>query len=169
MIGILFATPMEAQPFLDRGVPEGVHVEISEEMGLEAARIASEKMVELGCTAIINAGVCGALNNRLERGAVYRVSMVSTEELKAAVNVGVGIGLKRLVSVDEPVFDPKRKKELSKHGELVDMEGYAVARVCESHEIPCILIKGVTSILSLRFCSSRIFTFGSNPGSTRDA
>ena len=24
------------------------------------------------------------------------------------------------------------------------MEGYAVARVCESHEIPCILIKGVT-------------------------
>jgi 4-hydroxybenzoate polyprenyltransferase len=144
MIGILFATEMEAQPFLDRGVPEGVIVEISEEMGLEAARIASEKLVERGCTTIINAGVCGALNNRLERGAVYRVSMVSIEALKAAVNVGVGIGLKRLVSVDEPVFDPKRKKELSKYGELVDMEGYAVARVCESHEIPCILIKGVT-------------------------
>ncbi|MEA2068947.1 MAG: UbiA-like polyprenyltransferase, partial [Verrucomicrobiota bacterium] len=52
--------------------------------------------------------------------------------------------LKRLVTVDEPVFEPKRKKELSKYGELVDMEGYAVARVCEAHEIPCILIKGVT-------------------------
>ncbi|MDF7825004.1 UbiA-like polyprenyltransferase [Pontiellaceae bacterium B12227] len=144
MIGILFATQMEAQPFLDRGVPEGVVVEISEEMGLEAARIASEKLVEQGCTTIINAGVCGALNNRLERGAVYRVSMVSIEALKAAVNVGVGIGLKRLVSVEEPVFEPARKKELSKYGELVDMEGYAVARVCEAHEIPCILIKGVT-------------------------
>ncbi|VGO16176.1 4-hydroxybenzoate solanesyltransferase [Pontiella desulfatans] len=145
MIGVLFATEMEARPFLDRGVPEGVVVEISEEMGLEAARIATEKLVkEHGCKTIINAGVCGALNNRLERGAVYRVSMVSMEELKAAVNVGVGIGLKRLVSVQEPVFEPKRKRELSKYGELVDMEGYAVARVCEEHSVPCILIKGVT-------------------------
>ena len=145
MIGVLFATQMEAQPFLDRGVPEGVIVEISEEMGLEAARIATEKLVkEHGCTTIINAGVCGALNNRLERGAVYRVSMVSIEELKAAVNVGIGIGLKRLVSVEEPVFDPQRKKELSKFGELVDMEGYAIARVCEEFEIPCIMLKGVT-------------------------
>lgn len=144
MTGILFATQMEAQPLLDRGVPEGVMVEVAEEMGLEAARIATEKLVEQGCTSIINAGVCGALNNRLERGAVYRVSMVSTEKLKAGVNVGVGFGLKRLVSVEEPVFDPARKKELSKFGELVDMEGYAVARVCEAHGVPCILIKGVT-------------------------
>ncbi len=145
MIGVLFATQMEAQPFLDRGVPEGVIVEISEEMGLEAARIATEKLVkEHGCTTIINAGVCGALNNRLKRGGVYRVSMVSIEELKAAVNVGIGIGLKRLVSVEEPVFDPKRKKELSKYGELVDMEGYAVARVCEEFGVPCIMLKGVT-------------------------
>ena len=66
------------------------------------------------------------------------------EELKAAVNVGIGIGLKKLVTVDEPVFQPERKKELSKYGELVDMEGYAVARVCEAHNIPCIMIKGVT-------------------------
>jgi 4-hydroxybenzoate polyprenyltransferase len=144
MIGILFATEMEAKPFLDRGISEGVVVEISEEMGLEAARIATEKLVERGCTSIINAGVCGALNNRLERGAVYRVSMVSMEELKAAVNVGVGFGLKKLVSVERPVFEPERKRELSKYGDLVDMEGYAVARVCEEHSVPCILIKGVT-------------------------
>jgi len=144
MIGILFATEVEAQPFIDRGVPEGTVVSISG-MGLEAARIATEKLVkEDKCTTIINAGVCGALINRLERGAVYRVSMVSTEHLKAGVNVGIGLGLKRLVTVDEPVFEPKRRKELSKYGELVDMEGYAVARVCETHDIPCILIKGVT-------------------------
>jgi 4-hydroxybenzoate polyprenyltransferase len=144
MIGILFATQMEAEPFLDRGEPEGTVTVISG-MGMEAARVATEELVEKhGCTTIINAGVCGALNNRLERGAVYRVSMVSTEELKAAVNVGIGIGLKKLVTVEEPVFQPERKKELSKYGELVDMEGYAVARVCEDHNIPCIMIKGVT-------------------------
>ncbi len=143
MIGILFATEMEAQPFLGRGEQEGVVTEICG-MGMEAARVATEKLVEQGCTMIINAGVCGALIDRLERGGVYRVSMVSTEKLKAGVNVGIGMGLKRLVTVDEPVFDSKRKKELSKYGELVDMEGYAVARVCEVHDVPCILIKGVT-------------------------
>jgi 4-hydroxybenzoate polyprenyltransferase len=46
--------------------------------------------------------------------------------------------------VEEPVFQPERRCELSKHAELVDMEGYAVARVCEEHNIPCSLIKGVT-------------------------
>jgi len=144
MIGILFATEMEAKPFLDRGEPEGTVTVISG-MGMEAARIATEELIEKhGVTTIINAGVCGALNNRVERGAVFRVSSVSTEHLKAAVNVGIGVGLKRLVTVDEPVFQPDRKKELSAYGELVDMEGYAVARVCEEHDIPCIMIKGVT-------------------------
>ena len=144
MTGILFATEMEAKPFLDRGEPKGTVTVISG-MGMDAARAAAEKLIrEHGCTSVINAGVCGALNNRLERGGVYRVSMVSTEKLKAAVNVGIGVGLKKLVTVDEPVFQPHRKRELAKHGDLVDMEGYAVARVCEEHQVPCILIKGVT-------------------------
>ena len=143
MIGVLFATEMEARPFLDGGVPEGVRVEISG-MGMDAARIATEKLLEEGCSPIINAGVCGALNNRLERGAVYRVSMVSTEARKAAYNVGIGVGLKKLVTVDEPVFQPERKRALAKFGDLVDMEGYAVARACEERGVPCVLIKGVT-------------------------
>ena len=68
MIGILFATDMEAKPFLDRGEPEGTVTVISG-MGMEAARSAAEKLIkEHGCTSVINAGVCGALNNRLERG-----------------------------------------------------------------------------------------------------
>ncbi|MEA2068066.1 MAG: hypothetical protein U9P12_02585, partial [Verrucomicrobiota bacterium] len=84
MIGILFSTAAEARPFLDRGEPEGTVTVISG-MGMEAARIATEELIEKHeITTIINAGVCGALINRLERGAVYRVSMVSTEELKAA-------------------------------------------------------------------------------------
>jgi len=144
VIGILFATEMEAKPFLERGELEGTVTVISG-MGMEAARVATEKLIrEHGCTAVINAGVCGALNNRLERGGVYRVSMVSTENLKTAVNVGVGLGLKKLVTVEEPVFQPDRKRELSKYGDLVDMEGYAVARVCEEHSVPCIMLKGVT-------------------------
>lgn len=144
MIGILFATEMEAKPFLELGEQEGV-VTVVSGMGMEAARIATGELIEKhGCTAVINAGVCGALSNRLKRGGVYRVSMVSTERLNAAVKVGVGFGLKRLVTVEEPVFDPERRRKLRMYGELVDMEGYAVARVCEEHDIPCIMVKGVT-------------------------
>jgi 4-hydroxybenzoate polyprenyltransferase len=144
MIGVLFATDMEAAPFLERDPADTVVTKVSG-MGMEAARQAAEALIrEHGCTTIVNAGVCGALNNRLERGAVYRVSMVSTEHLKTAVKVGVGFGLKRLVTVEEPVFDAGRRRELSRYGELVDMEGYAVARVCEELNVPCILIKGVT-------------------------
>ena len=36
------------------------------------------------------------------------------------------------------------RKELARNYDLVDMEGYAVARECEAHDIPCILLKGVT-------------------------
>ena len=144
MIGVLFATQMEAAAFQNREVPDDVVVKVADEMGLEAARIAAEELVEAGATTIINAGVCAALHNRVERGSVYRISTVITEELKAAVNVGVGLGLKKLVSVEEPLYQADRKQELARQYDLVDMEGYAVARVCEAHQIPCILLKGVT-------------------------
>jgi hypothetical protein len=42
MIGILFATEMEAKPFLDREEAEGV-VAVVSGMGMEAARIATEE------------------------------------------------------------------------------------------------------------------------------
>ena len=144
MIGVLFATKMEAAAFQDRDISDDVVVKVADEIGLEAARIAAEELVETGATTIINAGVCAALHNRVKRGSVYRISTVITEELKAAVNVGVGIGLKKLVSVDEPLYQADRKRELARQYDLVDMEGYAVARVCETHQIPCILLKGVT-------------------------
>ena len=144
MIGIIFATELEAAPFRNKEISSNVKIKIADSIGLESARLATEELIEAGATLIINAGVCAALHNRLERGSVYRVSMVVTEELKAAVNVGVGFGLKKLVSVEEPLYQPDRKKELARNYDLVDMEGYAVARVCEAHDIPCILLKGIT-------------------------
>ncbi|RKX36966.1 MAG: hypothetical protein DRP64_17860 [Verrucomicrobia bacterium] len=142
MIGILFATEMEAKPFLDRGEAAGTVVLVSG-MGMEAARIAAEKLIrENGCTTIINAGVCGALNDSLERGSVHRVLSVGVDGTTGSVVLGKK-GL-RLVTVEKPVFQPDRKKELSKQADLVDMEGYAVARVCKEHNISCIMVKGVT-------------------------
>jgi adenosylhomocysteine nucleosidase len=140
MVGILFATKMEAQPFLDLWGGAGGEVSISG-MGMAAARIAAEELVEKGATQIINAGVCGALNDSLKRGSVYRISRVSVDEASCLVVENSGL---RLITVDKPVFEPDRKKELAKHADLVDMEGYAVARVCKENGIPCIMVKGVT-------------------------
>ena len=142
MIGILFATPMEAQPFQKGGVPQGVVVVVAEKMGLDAARIAAEQLVAQGCSTIINAGVCGALDDRLERGAVFRVSSVRNESLRESVTLAAGT--KRLVSVETPLFEAERKQTLSSGGDLVDMEGFAVAQVCEAQGVSCILLKGVT-------------------------
>ena len=142
MIGIIFATDEEAAPFLEKDVPN-VMVEISG-VGLEAARLSSEKLVKKGAKILINAGICAGLHNRVKRGAVYRVASVFTEELKTAVNIGLGLSLKKLVSVEKPLHDVSRKKELAKDYDLLDMEGYAVARVCEQNNIPCLLLKAVT-------------------------
>ncbi|MBN2702892.1 MAG: UbiA family prenyltransferase [Pontiellaceae bacterium] len=141
MVGILFATEMEAKPFLDRGEPDGTVTVISG-MGLEAARAATEKLIqEHGCSFVINAGVCGALSDSLERGTVHQVATVVSEE-------GNRIALKedglRLVSVGNPVFQPERKASLSAHADLVDMEGYAVAEVCKARGVRSLMIKGVT-------------------------
>jgi len=142
MIGILFATGMEAHPFIEKGVPDDVVLRISG-MGMPAAHATTKELIEKhGCTTIINAGVCGALDNQLERGSVHRVSSVDIEGESCPVSVEKK-GL-RLMSVEAPVFEPARKTELSKRADLVDMEGYAVACVCETHKIPCILIKGIT-------------------------
>lgn len=142
MIGILFATGMEAHPFLERGVPKGV-VPLISGMGMAAAHAATEELiVKHGCTSVINAGVCGALDDGLERGSVHRVSSVHVDGASSSVVVGRN-GL-RLVTVEEPVFQSDRKKELAEQADLVDMEGYAVACVCETHNIPCTLIKGIT-------------------------
>lgn len=50
----------------------------------------------------------------------------------------------RLASVAEPVFCPMRKTQLAQHAELVDMEGFSIARVCQQHGVRCYLLKGVT-------------------------
>ncbi len=143
MIGIIFATNEEAAPFLKKDLPSNVMVEISG-VGLEAARLSSERLVKKGAKTLINVGICAGLHNRVRRGSVYRIASVFTEELKAAVNIGLGLGLKKLVSVEKPLHDTLRKKELARDYDLLDMEGYAVARVCEQNDIPCLLLKGVT-------------------------
>jgi adenosylhomocysteine nucleosidase len=55
-----------------------------------------------------------------------------------------GLPVRRLVTCDRPVFDARRRAELSLQGDLIDMEGAAVARVAGLYGIPCAMLKGVS-------------------------
>jgi adenosylhomocysteine nucleosidase len=50
----------------------------------------------------------------------------------------------RLVTCDIPVFDSQRRRALAGKGDLVDMEGAAIARVAAMFEISWTMIKGVS-------------------------
>ncbi len=163
MTGVLFATAEEARPLLDRGHAERLSTSpfvayrfnghacvIISGMGMAAAREACRELVERhSVRQIINAGVCGALAGGIDRGGVFTVSSVvdgEQPERVCALHLDRAPGLERrtLVTVREPVFDSGRRTALAKVGELVDMEGFAVAAECQERHIPCCLIKGVT-------------------------
>jgi nucleoside phosphorylase len=142
--GILFATKMEADSFLEQANPDHYIVTISG-MGMEAAYSAARKLIEeQGVKRVVNAGICGALEDTLGRGSVFFVSEVWTENHCETVSLRHIPHSKRLVSVEKPVFETDRKAKLSTFADLVDMEGFAIAKLCQERKIPCVLIKGVT-------------------------
>jgi len=158
MTGILFATMEEAEPVLSRGraMPlsenpfqlyrlENDTLVIISGMGPAKARKAAQTLIEEGVSAILNAGVCGALSDEIGRGEVFSVPRVSDETAHSiTLQPPALLPARHLVSVKDPVFQPERRRELSVLGDLVDMEGFAVAEVCAEQNIPCLIIKGVT-------------------------
>lgn len=163
MIGLLFATAEEARPLLDRGQAKQISAApfivyrfndhacvIISGMGMESARQACRELIERHAVCeVINAGVCGALVEGLDRGSVFAVSSVidgaqPARACSLALDMAPGVERKRLVTVQAPVFDADRRAAMAQAGELVDMEGFAVADVCRERHIPCCLIKGVT-------------------------
>ena len=142
--GILFATEMEADSFLEKMKPDHCIVTISG-MGMEAACSATRRLIEeQGIRRIVNAGICGALDDTLARGSVFFVSKIWTEDQCDNVSLQHRPNSKRLVTVDRPVFQTDRKEKLATFADLVDMEGFVIAKLCQEHNIPCVLIKGVT-------------------------
>ncbi len=167
MIAILFATRKEAAPFLERqrGVrqcltPFEIHrcdgdilVCISG-MGPAAAEAATRFVADAGdITAIVNAGICGALNNseRFEPAAVFRIrrtrpwpAPASRVPRELASGPWVNLPSADLVTTTAPVFDDAIRMRLAATADLVDMEGDAVAGQAHAADLPCWIIKGVS-------------------------
>ena len=141
MIGVLFATKKEAEPFLVDSKGWDVAIEISG-MGMRAAALATERLIAQDVLCVINAGVCGALNPNLNRGTVHRISTVCVEDFTQSLTLEEN-GL-RLLSVEKPIFEKERREQGAKQADVVDMEGFSVAQVCQEKGVPCLLIKGIT-------------------------
>jgi nucleoside phosphorylase len=175
MIGVIFATVKEAEPFLHhtcaRQIAGGPFALFTAElfkakspcltiisgMGKIAAAVAAHRLIDsYHARRLINAGICGALVERpdLSIGAVVCITSAvegDREEMgqaptpeKCASRGFADLSPARLVTCDRPVFDLLRKQELAVLGDVVDMEGAAVARVAAMFKRPCSLIKGVS-------------------------
>jgi nucleoside phosphorylase len=174
MIGIVYATMREADPFLNlvaaepltrRPIPlfrpaalkhAAALVAISGMGKVAAALAATHLVVAHKVTLLINAGLCGQLAQAChwQVGDLLRVSSAIEGDCdrfgQAASPIDCDarwfprLKSARLVTSDRPVFQSDRREQLAATGELADMEGAAVAYVAHRYGIPCVLIKGIS-------------------------
>lgn len=172
MIGLIFATLTEAKPFLEWSqavrvsdrpmavyqVPSKPQVFITiSGMGKVAAAVACHAQIkELKVAEVVNAGVCGALSSGagFAPGELFCITSAAEGDhglpdkaprpLISDGKFDWDLPAARLITCDRPVFDADKRAALSAAGDLVDMEGAAIARVAAMYEIPWSMVKGIT-------------------------
>lgn len=172
MIGIIFATRFEARPFLSltrasqvcdqpfklyaTRSPHGLPIMISG-IGKVAAAVACHELIrEHAIDYLLNAGSCGALHDSPELEICRLVRIATAVEgdhtpfekhltpLPSAGRLAVDLPNVGLVTSDKPVFDPRAKACFGRLGDVVDMEGAAIARTAALYDVPWDMIKGVS-------------------------
>ena len=174
MLGIVFATRREAEPFLSMSMAKQLteqplpllqptitsqmdSIVVISGMGKVAATLAAAHLVlKYRVCALINVGLCGRLsrNNGLAIGSLLRISSAvegdcdrfgrGEPEVVCDNRWFKAFQAARLVTCDRPVFDRDLRRRLSSIADLADMEGAAVARVAQRYRIPCAMLKGIS-------------------------
>ncbi|MBI5399307.1 hypothetical protein HZB07_01630 [Candidatus Saganbacteria bacterium] len=167
MIGIVFATIREARPFLLKlgtSVDEASNSSLFFNLSLpniivcicgmgpaSAEREVSQLIKNQKIEAIINAGIAGALNKNLQIGEIVNVSKVvnwpaSGYYVADGADLWGGLPLAVLLTSSDPVFDSAMRSQLAKLADIVDMEGAAIARVCQKAKIKFSAIKAISDL-----------------------
>lgn len=173
MVGIVFATRREADPFLAQTPPNMLAqrpfdifrmagnrgasclVVVSGMGKVAAAAAAAHLVLAHGVSLLVSAGLCGCLapDERWATGDLVRVSTAVEGDRgrfggETAAGCAAGwfgrLASARLVTCDRPVFDSARRERLAGMGDIADMEGAAVARVADLYRIPCAMVKGIS-------------------------
>lgn len=130
-------------------------------IGKVNAALATQRAIDEGATEIVNAGVCGGFDSKMEVGDVYEVGRAVEYDfdLSELIPVSVGQhserktpyftlrGTETLGTGDHFRNDDNDLPLLKSLGvTLRDMEGAAIAHVCERNAVPCRLVKAVTNV-----------------------
>lgn len=189
--GLVIATKFEAKPFLKGLCPEqlaekpfavykkgSLLLAISGVGKVNAALATSVLIREYGADRIINTGAAGATHEGFPLGEIYQVNRVlESDRPKLPGNLKrihkpdtlKGFNTARLATRDRPVLDPAERKQVSKHADLVDMEGAAVVQACRFFKRQCYLFKLVSDtpehhksrdiILNIKRYRGKLFEF----------
>ena len=173
-VGIIFATRQEAEPFLSLASAAAIETDPSpiyrvsaalhpacitavSGMGkVAAATLSAHLILQHGVQVLVNAGLCGCLTRekRWKVGELLRISSAvegdcdrfGQPESAHDCTPGWFANLEpaRLVTCDRPVFNDAPRQRLAAMGDLVDMEGAAVARVAHYFGYDCAMLKGIS-------------------------
>ncbi|MFQ5569940.1 MAG: 5'-methylthioadenosine nucleosidase [Rhodothermales bacterium] len=171
MIGVIFATEGEANPFLNRyqrgrfrGLSEGEtlqdnHVLVSlTGVGKIKATLRTERLLQHHrLTRLLHVGTCTALNEALQVGAPVAASQVfEGDRVELATptypRMPLDVPFKTLptatlVTQDHSVRGENERSYWQRIADISDMSGYAVAYVAATHGVPCHIVKVVTGYL----------------------
>lgn len=141
---VLMATKLEAQVFSERlgleyisdQFEHAIHDKFSiviGGMGKVNAACATLWSINQGANRIINVGIAGALNESLQLFGTYQPSIVKDLDLIdfSMPQLITGDSLLSLGSVGSPLKGGQLRDQFVGQVDLIDMEGYAVAKVSE--------------------------------------
>ena len=136
-------------------------------IGKVNAAMATQRAIDEGAEEIINAGLCGGFGGEVEIGVTYEVTAAVEYDFDLAKLNGTRVG--QLDERDTPFFECAHEGRLEGRilatgdhfndsendyhliaselgAQLRDMEGAAIAHVCERNGVRCRLYKCVTNI-----------------------
>jgi len=167
MIGILFSTLEDAQPFLATyqrgrfdGLHEGDHTHDGDILvsilgvGKIKGTLRSDRLLrEKGVSSLIHAGTCTGLSDKFQTGDLVSVTQVfegDRIELSAPTYPRMPLGHLFpdlpdgiLVTQDHTVEGASELSYWQRIADLSDMTGYPVAYVAATHGMPCHILKAV--------------------------
>ncbi len=135
-------------------------------VGKVNAAAATQKAIDAGADEIVNCGVAGGLDLKMNVGDVYEISQAVEYDFDLTILNGTKLGTHnerstpyfdcrttgkfpvrilasgdRFTNDEKDVLDP-----LSLGATVKDMEGAAIAHVCELNNIPCRMLKCISDV-----------------------
>lgn len=130
-------------------------------IGKVNAALATQRAIDEGASEIVNAGVCGGFDETMRIGDVFEVGRAVEYDFDLAELNHTRVG--QLDERDTPYFSLGTGKTLGSGDhfrnddrdlpllkalevDLRDMEGAAIAHVCERNRVKCRIVKSVTNV-----------------------